>query len=375
MEERIRVLPYDLQWFAKEGPGGEKTENATPKKLQDARREGQVAKSQELGNAVTLLILFLVLKVSAGNMGYQFIENFHYIYSRIPQMVTFADGVISARDYASFINEILKRMLLMLLPLFSLGVIATFVVQVYQVKWAPTTKPLRPKFNKLNPVSGIKRIFSKEKLMELLKSAIKLILIGGVAYSTLVKQVPNLFKLFDMSLVSALKLFGNITIDLGIKISMFYLVLGFADLLYQKWKYKEDMKMTKQEVKDEFKNAEGDPAIKGKQKARMMEASRRRMMQAVPTADVVITNPTHFAVAIKYDPEIYDAPYVVAKGADFVAAKIKEEARNHNVEIVENKPLARMLYYNVDLGMQIPPELYQTVAEILAVIYNAKKRA
>lgn len=375
MEERIRVLPYDLQWFAKEGPGGEKTENATPKKLKEARSEGQVAKSQELGNAVTLLVLFLVLKVGAGNLGYRFIENFHYIYSRIPQMVTFVDGVISARDYASFINEILKRILIMLLPLFALGMIVTFVVQVYQVKWAPTTKPLKPKFNKLNPVSGIKRIFSKEKLMELLKSAVKLILIGGVAYSTLVKQIPNLFKLFDMSLVSALKLFGNITIDLGIKISMFYLVLGFADLLYQKWKYKEDMKMTKQEVKDEFKNAEGDPAIKGKQKSRMLEASRRRMMQAVPTADVVITNPTHFAVAIKYDPEIYDAPYVVAKGADFVAAKIKEEARTHNVEIVENKPLARMLYYNVELGMQIPPELYQTVAEILAVIYNAKKRA
>lgn len=375
MEERIRVLPYDLQWFAKEGPGGEKTENATPKKLKEARSEGQVAKSQELGNAVTLLVLFLVLKVGAGNLGYRFIENFHYIYSRIPQMVTFVDGVISARDYASFINEILKRILIMLLPLFALGMIVTFVVQVYQVKWAPTTKPLKPKFNKLNPVSGIKRIFSKEKLMELLKSAVKLILIGGVAYSTLVKQISNWFKLFDMSLVSALKLFGNITIDLGIKISMFYLVLGFADLFYQKWKYKEDMKMTKQEVKDEFKNAEGDPAIKGKQKSRMMEASRRRMMQAVPTADVVITNPTHFAVAIKYDPEIYDAPYVVAKGADFVAAKIKEEARTHNVEIVENKPLARMLYYNVELGMQIPPELYQTVAEILAVIYNAKKRA
>ena len=182
----------------------------------------------------------------------------------------------------------------------------------------------------------------------------------------------GLFALFDMHLTTAIGVIGNIAVNLGIKISAFYLVIGFADYGYQKWKFAEDMKMTKQEVKDEWKNAEGDPAIKSKQKQRMMEASRRRMMQAVPSADVVITNPTHFAVAIKYDVNVFDAPYIVAKGEDFLAARIKERAAEAGVEIVENKPLARMLYYNVDLGSPIPPELYQAVAEILAAIYNAR---
>ena len=159
---------------------------------------------------------------------------------------------------------------------------------------------------------------------------------------------------------------------MGLRISFFYLVFGLADFGYQKWKFANDMKMTKQEVKDEMKDTEGNPEIKGQQRRRMQEASRRRMMAAVPEADVVITNPTHFAVALKYDPESFDAPYVVAKGADFLAQRIKDLARENNVEIVENKPLARMIYYNVDLGYPIPPELYHAVADILAAVYNAR---
>jgi flagellar biosynthetic protein FlhB len=175
-----------------------------------------------------------------------------------------------------------------------------------------------------------------------------------------------------MSMTQGIQFFGKIVIDMGIKVSAIYLILGFADYAYQKHKFHEDIKMTKQEVKDEMKNAEGDPQIKSKQRQRMMEASRRRMMQAVPQADVAITNPTHFAVALKYDPEVMPAPYVLAKGEDLLAARIKEEAKSHNIDVVENKPLARMLYYNVELGAMIPPELYQTVADILAVIYNRK---
>ena len=177
-----------------------------------------------------------------------------------------------------------------------------------------------------------------------------------------------------MGLYQALGLIGDIVVDLGIRISVVYMIIAFLDYAYQKWKFKDDMKMTKQEVKDEFKNQEGDPQIKGKQKQRMMEASRRRMMQQLPEADVVITNPTHYAVAIKYDPDKYDAPYVVAKGEDFLAQKIKEIAKENNVEIVENKPLARMLYANVDIGGLIPPELYQSVAEVLAFVYHLKGR-
>lgn len=375
MQLKKHLVQYDLQKFAKEGPGGEKTEPATEKKLKDAREEGQVAKSKELENAVGLLILFVVLKYWSSSMGYQFMENFSFVYNKIPELIKMVDGQVVPKVFTTLISQMLLRVLQIMIPVLLLGVISAFVIDVAQVKWRPTTKPLRPKGSKLNPIKGFKKIFSKDKLVELLKSAIKLVMLWYLAYSTLKDSMKSLFLLYDMTLISAIKLFGNVAIDLGMKISAFLLVLGCADYLYQKWKFSEDMKMTKQEIKDEWKNAEGDPKIKGKQRQRMQEASRRRMMQSVPQADVVITNPTHFAVAIKYEPEVAEAPYVLAKGEDFLAAKIKEEARTHNIEIVENKPLARMLYYNVELGAQIPPELYQAVAEILAVIYNNKQRA
>ena len=368
-------LKYDLQFFAKEGPGGEKTENATPKKLDDARKEGQVAKSKELGNGVALLGLFLSLKFFAGSLGMQFIENFSYIYNRIPDLIVQREGEIAGNDFRLLFVTLLLRFMRMVLPFFAIAIVFAFVVDVAQVKWKPTGKPLQPKLNKLNPISGFKKIFSKQKIVDLLTSIIKIALIVYIAYSTIMDQAGILFKLYDMTVLSAIQNIGQIIFDMGIKISAFYLVLGFVDYGYQKWKFKEDMKMTKQEVKDEMKNAEGDPAIKGKQKQRMMEASRRRMMQQVPEADVVITNPTHFAVALKYDPDKFDAPFLVAKGEDFLAARIKDIARENNVEIVENKPLARMIYYNVDLGYPIPPELYHAVADILAAVYNAQKRA
>ena len=165
---------------------------------------------------------------------------------------------------------------------------------------------------------------------------------------------------------------GTLIINTGIKISIVYLVIGLADFIYQKHKFNEDMKMTKQEVKDEYKNTEGDPQIKGRQRRKMQEVSQKRMMQDVPKADVVITDPTHFAVALKYEAKVSSAPVVLAKGEDYLAQKIKEVARENKIEIVENKPLARMLYHNVDVGAEIPPELYQAVAEVLAAVYKAK---
>ncbi len=318
------------------------------------------------------MALFIVLKIWAGSIGHDFLNSFRNNYTKMKEMTTLVGGQISSKDFTRLINSNILDMALIVAPIFVAAVFVAIVSDIWQVKWRPTAKPLQPKFSKINPVSGFKRIFSKEKLIELLKSLLKILLLGYLAYSTLKGQFGVLFALFDMELISAVKIIGDITINLGLKISAFYLVIGFADYGYQKWKFAEDMKMTKQEVKDEWKNAEGDPAVKGRQKQRMMEASRRRMMQAVPSADVVITNPTHFAVAVKYDVQVFDAPYVVAKGEDFLAARIKERAAEAGVEIVENKPLARMLYYNVDLGTPIPPELYQTVAEILAAIYNAR---
>ncbi len=211
-------------------------------------------------------------------------------------------------------------------------------------------------------------------MVELLKAFLKIIIIVWVAYSAVVDDSRNLLLLYDMSLIQAVMFVGSVIINAGMKISIAYCIIGIADYIYQKWKFKEDMKMTKQEVKDEYKNSEGDPQVKGKQKAKMREASQRRMMQDVPRADVVITNPTHYAVALKYDAQEAEAPVVLAKGTDYLALQIKEKAKEADVEIVENKPLARMLYANVEIGEEIPPELYQTVAEILATVYRLKNR-
>lgn len=364
------MLSYDLQLFAKEGPGGEKTEQATPKKLRDARKEGQVAKSKELGLGIGLLVMFLMLKLWVGMLGSQFMELFTLVYNKIPDFTSMVAGQISTWDFMIIFRETMLKMLLMMLPFAGAALIAGFIIEIYQVKWRPTSKPLKPKLSKLNPINGFKKFFSLNALIELLKAVLKIGLIIWVAYSTLKNEWRDLFILYDMPIEQAIALMGDIVINLGIKISLVYLVIAIADWFYQKWKFREDMKMTKQEVKDEYKQAEGDPKIKGKIRQRMMQASQRRMMQDLPKADVVITNPTHFAVAIKYDADLYDAPYVVAKGSDHLAAKIKEVAKENKVEIVENKPLARMLYYNVELGAVIPPELYKAVADILAMVYK-----
>jgi flagellar biosynthetic protein FlhB len=204
-------------------------------------------------------------------------------------------------------------------------------------------------------------------------SVVKIAVIGLIAYLSIKNKANELFILYEISLNQAIALVGNIILNTGLRISIVYLFVGLADYVYQKHKFSEDMKMTKQEVKDEYKNTEGDPQIKGQQRRKMQEASQRRMMQDVPKADVVITNPTHYAVALKYDANTGSAPVVVAKGEDYLAQKIKEVARENHVEIVENKPLARMLYHNVDLGAEIPPELYQAVAEVLAAVYRMKR--
>ena len=201
-----------------------------------------------------------------------------------------------------------------------------------------------------------------------------LVVIFIVVYNKLKSRMSDIYMLYDIPLISAIMLLGDIIFDIGTVICVIYTIIGIADYVFEKRKFRKDMMMTKQEVKDEWKNTEGNPEVKNKIRQKMSEASRRRMMQAVPEADVVITNPTHFAVALKYEQNKGKAPVVIAKGEDYLAAKIKEAARENNIEIVENKPLARMLYYNVELDEEIPPELYQAVAEVLAFVYNIKNK-
>ncbi len=363
------VLEYSLTFFA-EGQGGEKTEPATDKKLNDARKEGQVAKSREIANCLGLLAVFIVLKVLIGYIGGSLQKVFGTIYGEISNVVVFWNGQMPVTDTMLMFRRMIYNIIVIILPMLLIGFAVAFASDLFQVKWRPTSKPLAPKLNKINPISGFKRIFSLNSVMELLKSLLKLALIGLVAYTYIKSNVGIIFNLYEKEFMEAIGNIGKLVTDLGIRISALYIIIAGADFAYQKWKFAKDMKMTKQEVKDEYKQMEGDPQIKGKIKQRMMEASRRRMMQDLPKADVVITNPTHYAVAIRYEPSEIDAPVVLAKGEGYLAQRIKDVARENNVQIVENKPLARMLYHNVDIGQAIPPELYQAVAEVLAFVYR-----
>jgi len=363
------LLDNDLQFFA-DGPGGEKTEPATAKKLSDARKEGQVAKSKEIANCLGLLGLFVVLKFMVGSIGNRLLNEFDNVYGKIDSAVVFWNGDLPKNAMYTVVQDALMAVLIILLPILIIGFIIAFLSDLLQVKWSPTFKPLKPKLSKLNPVSGFKRFFSMSSLVNLVTSIAKIILIGLVAYNYLRKNYTLIFALNSMDLMNAVALIGSHVTTLGIQISAIYIVIAFVDLLYQRYKFSKDMKMTKQEVKDEFKQSEGDPLIKGKIRQKMMEASRRRMMQSLPQADVVITNPTHYAVAIKYEPSENEAPIVIAKGEGYLAQRIKDVAKENSVEIVENKPLARMLYHNVDIGEAVPPELYQAVAEVLVFVYH-----
>ena len=370
----IKCPAFSLQFFAKDGPGGEKTEEPTAKKLSDARNEGQVAKGKDLTSAVMLLVLFMVLRFTVGNMGEGFIECFNKNYTQIGDLFTSTHGEYNMQYTIALIQSAALDMLKLLIPFFGIGFIIAIVIELAQVKWKPTSKPLQPKLSKFNPINGIKRMFSVRTLVSLIKQVVILVVIIIVVYNKLKSRMSDIYMLYDIPLISAIMLLGDIIFDIGTVICVIYTIIGIADYVFEKRKFRKDMMMTKQEVKDEWKNTEGNPEVKNKIRQKMSEASRRRMMQAVPEADVVITNPTHFAVALKYEQNKGKAPVVVAKGEDYLAAKIKEAARENNIEIVENKPLARMLYYNVELDEEIPPELYQAVAEVLAFVYNIKNK-
>lgn len=368
-EKNYLLIPYNLQFFAPDGEGGEKTEEPTSKKLSDARKEGKVAKSKEIVNGVSLLGFFLALRIFFGFAGVRISDIFRWIYTIMPDIENMKDG-LTIQVFIGILRPLLAKTLIILMPFLLIGFAADFVTNLVQVGWKPTLKPLEPKLSKFNPISGFKRIFSKQSIVNLIFAIAKIGLVCFIAYTSIKDQAKTLFLLYDIALNAALSLIFDIIVDTGIKISVVYIFLGLADYAYQRWKFKDDMKMTKQEVKDEYKNTEGDPQIKGKQRQRMMESSQRRMMKNVPQADVVITNPTHIAVAILYDNTKDEAPRVVAKGEDYLAKKIKDLAKESDVPIVENKPLARALYATVDIDETIPPELYQAVAEILAVVYT-----
>lgn len=370
MTDNHSLLCYDLQFFAS-NEGGEKTEEPTAKKIEDTRKEGQVAKSKEITSAVTLLFLFISLRVFIGVTGERLVDVFPQFWNKTSEYV---NGSFDSLTVWQLMLNVTLYIIVTALPFLLVAFIVTFLTQKLQIKWQITAKPLKPQVSKLNPLKGFKRMFSKQSVFELVLSIFKILLFLAVSWSVLKDNLGVFITIYDYTIEDGLNVLFSIIMELGIKISIAYIAISVADLIFQKWKHKQDIKMTKQEVKDEFKNQEGDPKIKTMQRQRMQQASRRRMMQSIPEADVVITNPTHFAVALKYDNMTGQAPVVVAKGADYLAFKIKEIAAENDVEIVENKPLARMLYSNVEIGNEIPAELYQSVAEVLAYVYRLKNK-
>lgn len=367
-EGKRMLLPMNLQLFS-DGGSGEKTEQATQRKREKAREEGQVAKSNEITTAAILVFMFAGLKM----LGPFIIEHMILIYKEAFTHIHYEEINIGLANQI-YIYYLIQGMYI-LAPILAISFFVALVSEVAQVGWKPTGKPLQPKFNRLSPVQGFKRMFSVRTLVELLKSVLKLTIIGVIVYFTL-RDYENLIYLFyDVSIYESYKFISDIVFDLGIKIGMYFIIIAAIDYTYQRIKLSRDLRMTKQEVKEERKMMDGNPEIKSRIRQKMREAAMRRMMQDLPKADVVITNPTHFAIAIQYDDKTSVAPKVIAKGADLMAARIREKAKEFDIELVENKGLARTLYYTVEIGDEIPPELYQAVAEILAFVYSMKHRS
>ncbi|MGE5390562.1 MAG: flagellar biosynthesis protein FlhB [Deltaproteobacteria bacterium] len=366
IEENKKKFIFDLQIFA-EGDGGEKTEQATPRRREDARKKGQVFKSADLNSAVILITGSVLLYLTMASM-IDILRSFTSLYILDRTMQDF-----SVQYASELLLEVIYIMARMLLPILVGTFIAAFAISYLQVGAVISSEALTPKLERINPIEGFKRIFSRRALMELVKSLFKVGITGYIVY-TVIKKYYYLFPRFlDMELTATCKAFGAVVFEMAIKVGVCFVILGLIDYIYQWFEYEKSLKMSKHEVKQEYKQAEGDPLIKSRQKQIQREFAMKRMMSEVPKADVVITNPTHFAVALKYEFEAMDAPVVVARGQDFVALRIKEIARQNNVTIVEDPPLARTLYYSTDLGDAIPEELYQSIAEILAFIYKQKR--
>ncbi|PYG89836.1 flagellar biosynthetic protein FlhB [Ruminiclostridium sufflavum DSM 19573] len=359
-------INLNYQLFA--AGGGDKTEKATPKKKNDARKKGQIFQSREMSASIILIIMIVSIKALGSNLYGQLTVYMKNTFTEYVKVKDAFDINLVLKLYIDAILVLAKTVL----PLLLIAALAAVIVGYAQVGVLFTFETLKIKGNRINPLSGFKRIFSMRSLVELLKSIIKIVIVAWVAYSYLKSKTNEVLALMDADLPSILSFIGDATFNVAIKISFALVILGFADYMYQRFDYEKNLRMTKQEVKDEYKQTEGNPEIKGKIKQKQRQMSMRRMMQDVPKADVVITNPTHFAVAIKYDLQKASAPYIVAKGQDYIALRIKQIAAENKVQVVENKPLARTLFSTVDIGEAIPPELYQAVAEILAFVYKIK---
>lgn len=363
-------MKYDinLQLFAQGGGGGDKTEKATPKKRQDARKKGQVLQSREISSAMVLLFVFMSLRIFGGNIYNQITAFARRVLTEYPKIEDLYMPDIILKIFVDSVTVLLKT----LAPVFAVALLTGLIVGCAQIGFLFTLETLTFKFSRINPFNGFKRLFSAHGAVELAKSVLKIAIIGYVAYSYLNGQISGVLRLMDLDVLGIAAYIGTTSLNIAVRICVVLIVLGVLDYGYQWWEYEKNLKMSKQEIKEEYKQTEGNPEIKSKIKQKQRQMSMRRMMQEIPKADVVITNPTHFACAIKYDADVSAAPVVIAKGQDYIALRIKEIAKENKIELVENKVLARTIYETVEIGQAIPSDLYQAVAEVLAFVYSLK---
>ncbi|HZK34566.1 MAG TPA: flagellar biosynthesis protein FlhB [Bacillota bacterium] len=369
MEEFIQSLPSLLLFVPGGGAGGEKTEDPTPKRKADAREKGQVAKSNDLNSALILILLIIMIAV-LGNTTY------NGIFASLHK--TLETGLNQDVSWGSIGGIMLGHLLGYLritLPIMLVVMIAGIVANLTQVGFMATLHPIKPDFKKLNPIEGFKKIFSMRTLVELIKNLFKLGIVAYVAYTYLRDNISRILSVSQMNVTTALPFFMELFRGMMIRVGIWLIIIGILDYVYQRYEHKKGLKMSKQEIKDEIKEQEGDPQLKAHIRQKQRQMGMSRMMKDVPEATFVVTNPTRLAIALRYlESSEEGAPVVLAKGAGHLAHRIRTIAEEEDISIVENKPLATALYKDVGVGQEIPIELYQAVAEILAVVYRMEGR-
>jgi len=350
-----------MAWFKED-----RTEPATPKRRTEARKKGQVAKSREIPTAIIILVASTILYL----YGY-YLNNTLIAFSR--QFWAHANSMHVSPLYLDHAGRyILQALSWALSPLFIGLIFVCLLTNYIQTGFILSADPITPRLSRINPISGLGRLFSLSAFVELLKSILKLFVIAYITYRIIIRELPHLPALSTLSINQIISYMVRISFNICIKVGLVLFIIACLDYLYQRYQYEQNLRMTKQEVKEEYREREGDPKIKARIRSLQRQIARRRMMQAVPKADVVITNPIRLAVALKYEHKKMVAPEVVAKGAGLLAERIKQIARAHNITIVENEWLAQILYKTVEVGQTIPPTLYKAVAEILAYVYRLK---
>lgn len=346
-----------------------KTEDPTPKRLSDAKKKGQVAKSPDFNSAISLFAFVMLIDLLGQ---YLLVNGTNHMKKSF--IFDISNKELTVDNLGPFLMDHVLQFALMVLPFLAIALLLGVIVNIVQTGFLSSTEPLKPDFNRINPIQGFKNIFSGKALFNLVKNLLKLILVFYMTYSKLVESAVQILNTGNLGTEKLFFFLMNFVKELGMDIAIIMLVLGVLDFVMQKRDHKKNLRMSKQEIKDEYKEMEGDPQIKSARKQKHQEMSMGRMMEDIPGSTVVITNPTHIAIVIRYDDKKDQVPLVTAKGADYIAEKIREIAKDNDIPIIENKPLARTIYKEVEVGDHVPTQLYKAVAEILALVYEINKK-